>query len=287
MNRSDQAIHCDLRVPTHQGVEVVNPRLHLLPGCAQEIVLPAVGVDARAALALVQVWNVRIGEDSGPAIAPRRDEVARLPELPAGWYPLGAADEATAGWNPAAVAWHLLDLGAGRAAVMLRNQTALALRFDVGLTGGPVLPVALPPHAETSVVLSGMVNGAVAKAHAMAIAGRPVAPPSTLRPAAVPEHALPVTLRGDATALNPLAVVYTIARDGGERASVTVVNRSAAAIDAAWEIIGYQAGLPANPRLQLAPGASTTLSAAVARSDARLAVARCVLWDVQIGPDGP
>lgn len=287
MNRSNQVIHCDLRVPTHQGDEVINPRLHLLPGSAQEIVLPAVGLDARAPLALVQVWNVRIGEDTGPAIAPRREDVARLPELPAGWYPLGAADEVTAGWNPSAVAWRLLELGAGRAAVMLRNQTARQLQFSVGLTGGPALPVELPAQGETSVVLSGMVNGAVAKAHAIAIAGRPVPPPSTLRPAAAPKHALPVTLRGDSTALNPLAVVYTIARDGAERATVTVVNRSAAAVHAAWEIAGYQAGLPANARLHLAPGASTTLTAGVARSDARLAVARCELWDVRVGADEP
>lgn len=287
MNRSNQAIHCDLRIPDYQADDVINPRLHLLPGCAQEIVLPAVRLDARAALAMVQVWNVRIGEDSGPAIAPRREDAAQLPDLPAGWYPLGAADEETAAWNPRAVAWRLLDLGAGRAAALLRNQTALPLQLSVGLSGSDPLAVELPAHGEASVVLFGMVNGAVLKAHAIAIAGRPIPPPTTLRPALVPEHALPVTLREETAAFNPLGVAYTIARAGADRATVTIVNRTAAAVHAEWAIVGYQKGLPANPRLHLAAGASVTMTTAVSHSDARLAVARCEWWNVQVGADGP
>jgi hypothetical protein len=69
---------------------------------------------------------------------------------------------------------------------------------------------------------------------------------------------------------------------------VQVINRSAIAIHADCRIAGYQTPQTINPRLHLPPGGSALFPLPLVRSDARLALARLLVWNVRLGSDeGP
>ena len=70
-NRAAISLHAEWYVPGYQIV-ATNPRLHLAPGATMTVVAPLSKRDIRLGLAQPAVWDVRLGDDSGPAccIAP-------------------------------------------------------------------------------------------------------------------------------------------------------------------------------------------------------------------------
>ena len=65
-NRSAITLHAEWYVPGYQIV-ATNPRLHLAPGATMTVVVPLTKRDIRLGLAQPAVWDVRLGDDSGPA----------------------------------------------------------------------------------------------------------------------------------------------------------------------------------------------------------------------------
>jgi len=64
-NRSAVALHAAWHLPSYQAT--TNSRLHFAPGATVTVMVPVTKRDFRLGLAQPAVWDVRLGDDSGPA----------------------------------------------------------------------------------------------------------------------------------------------------------------------------------------------------------------------------
>ena len=84
-NDSRRTIHFDFRIAGFQDAGAKNPRVTLCPGMEAELPMSIENSsDATIESALVEVYNIRIGKDSGPLISPEREEAAPRRGLPNG-----------------------------------------------------------------------------------------------------------------------------------------------------------------------------------------------------------
>lgn len=289
-NFAQRPIHLDLRVPGWQAPDQVNPRLHLLPGRTLEVLLPIAGGDARSQHAMIDAWDIRVGDDHGAARSPEADGFARF-VCPIGWMPLMVGSECRSAFNPNAVAWR-----ADGAAIALRNLADVALSFDLSAMGGGLELDAnrIAPRVELAAGGSANVELAVARAprglmHVLAelplVAGAPAEAIAAVAAPTVPERWLPVTPRHDDARFNPLGLGCVIAPGVAGMARVRLINFTAADVHADIAIAGYQDGGVAHPRAHVPAGEAVDLELTVVRIDARLALAKLLVWNVRVGDD--
>ena len=287
-NCSHDIIHADLRlVGWDELVPTPLPRIHLLPGTTIEVVVPMTTPDPGISDAIVEMTNIRFGaDDVGPVFVERAQPGDPLRQT-IGWYPMpvmGVAATA-AGFNPWVLSWK-----PDGDKIIIRNaspQTITGmLHLRVGDTGINV-PLSISPHREIMVDAS-FANGRrpfVGLSEPSIDGGIIAGPVSTMVPAAIPEHALPVTPRTADHHFNPFAMYYVLERGTDGQAQVTVINASGIAIHAEWAIAGFQTAEQQNPRLHLPAGQSVTLLVPVTRSDVRLPLARLNVWNIRMGAD--
>ncbi len=281
LNRSSQVIHADFRVLGWQPDGALNPRLHLLPGVAIEILIPGTAVDARVTAATVAVWMVRLNDDdTGPALGERADDARALLPVDDDWRATGLSDDALAGFNPQALVHRFTSAG-----LEVRNRSDRIIAASLEITGvspPPArLPIDLPAGAAVTLPWTGAASVNVI-AHEMRLDGTALRA-TTLVIAAPPATALPVLPQTPDARFNSLTVVYALARQGDRQARLTLVNRAAIALHADWFLPAYRSA--SNPRLHLPAGASVTLTIDVERSDVRLPLAQVLLANVRLGLD--
>jgi hypothetical protein len=134
----DRPLHAAWRIVGRP--EVVTPRLHLLPGRTEEVVL-AQAAAARTPRRIIEIYNVRVGEDAGPLTVP--DAALTPVVLPErdGWRPAMPIEWTNPAWNAPVVHWRAETRPDGTlAAAWLWNRSAAALRLrydqaQVGLGG--------------------------------------------------------------------------------------------------------------------------------------------------------
>jgi len=281
-NASTQALHFDFRIvgcqPARDGL---NPRIHLLPGSLAELLITVDAVGPEVGAAIIDVWRVRVGADSGEAIGDGPLDFHRYPEHPQEWPPIVMA-ETVASFDPRAV---LLRFTPDTRVLELCNRGSVAVGLTVHAgTLAPPHQADMAPEATLSIALA-ETDGARQpfSLSQPRVAGRaPVIVPAT--PVVPPRNHLIAGARWPSSRFSPRVLAYAIARAGGQ-AALTVVNTSAADLHAEFALAGYQDASTPNPRLHLPAGASATLSLRVLRSDARLALARLEIWDVRVGAD--
>jgi len=287
-NCSHDVIHADMRlVGWDELVPTPLPRVHILPGTTSEIVVPMTMPDPGIADAIVEMTNIRFGaDDVGPAFVERAQPGDPLRQT-IGWYPMpvmGVAATA-AGFNPWVLSWK-----PDGDKIIIRNASPqmitgmLHLRLgDTGIT----TPLSISPQGEIMVEAS-FANGRrpfVGISEPSIDGGVIVGPISTMVPAAIPEHALPVTPRKPDPHFNPFTMYYILERGTDEQAQATIINASGIDIHAEWAIAGFQTAEQQNPRLHIPAGQSVTMLVPVTRSDVRLPLARLNVWHIRMGAD--
>ncbi len=294
-NLSHDALHFAFRLAGHQpATSAANPRMHVLPGSTAEVLVPLAHPDPRVAVALVDIWDVRVGADQGALLLPLGAPAACFAEEP-GWSAVQAAGEAegSAAFAPRALLWRIAPDGE---AVQLRNASTLDIACDFRLPdlqhGAAANPrITLAPGAMTSVPvrLSAHAGSTVSlTVCALAIAGAPLPACGPAAALALPAERFTATPRVADRTFNARTLAYVAARGAGATAQLTVANLSAVALHAEFRLAGYQDPALPNPRLHLAAGEQRVLSVPVLRSDARLALAQLQVWDVRVGDDdGP
>jgi hypothetical protein len=280
LNRSGQAIHADAQVFTWQQAGTTMPRLHLLPGVITELLLPGTDVDARIEHATLALWNVRVGDDSGPAMGSGPEDATVFTALGDDWHPAALGVAALAGFNPDVVVWRFTANG-----VEIRNRGPLPVGARLSPLGEPVVPpftIDLAPRATRLVPLPAE-HGPNLLLDQPTLAGQAVLVPP-LEIAAPSAQALPLRARWPDPQIAPGTVVAVVHAVDDTMGEVTFCNRSAIAWHAEWLLPGYQRGIT-NPRLHLAAGAALTLRVPLSQNDVRLALAQVAVWDVRLGVD--
>ena len=226
-----------------------------------------VALGERVTAAAVNLWGVRLEDDRGAQLGSGPDDHQRLLPVADDWRPIAIAEEGFAGFNQRTLvqrfhAQVLEDL----------NRSAVPVQAQLVIPGStmPALPIALPAHGSVS------LNAPLAAVSAVVAREVRVDGVRLQSPALVIAHLPPNPLTfvpdQDDPLFNPLTIVYAVARQGSTQARLIIVKRSAIDLHCDWQLPAYQKGL-ANPRLDLAAGASTTLVVAVEHSDIRLPLA--------------
>ncbi len=249
----DRPVHTDWRIVGQPAL--VLPRLHLLPGQFEEVLLDITAWPGMEK-AMVEVWRVRIGEDVGPTVV---DDVPAPPAmLPTreGWAPCGSGAPTHPGWNATVVHWQSVTDGAGViSGLRLWNRSSLDLSLRWWLLdaeGGGT--VALAAGAEVTVPVAAGVVSADGLLWVMAAAERidhqplsaPWPGPSPLAPKGA-QAVVPQTADARFNAAQVLALPQ-VAQDGG--VTVMVVNRLACRLEATIALAGIRSAV------SLAPGAN-------------------------------
>ncbi len=266
------------------------PRLHLAPGTTTELLLPPMaGIDP--ARLMIAVWDVRLGEDRGPVLAP--DPGSYAPFAPAdGFRPVVVAGWAqeSARFEPRSVVWSSATAGAMET-LRLRNRGDRRVGADLrrrGLPGAPeAVRIDLPPGAELAVPLPVPPAGVrtYVELDGLALDGVRLDPPAAANRLEVPAVAQAVTPAVVDPRFNPLALRFLIA-PGGETAGVTLFNTTAGGLECDLLIPGYQDGLPPNPRVRLEAGQTVTVVLPVVDADPRLVLAPLTVSRVRLDGAG-
>ncbi len=290
-NFSADTIHGDFILAGWQDpARQRNPRLHLLPGTTSEVLIPLERIDGAVAHAVLEVWNLRIGVDHGPLLVSQPIHADHLLDEE-GWQRIAVLGfaETSAGFNPRVVSWRT-DV-ADPTRVVLRNRSPNVIGAHVRVQIGTQLaelPLTLTAMGESTLTLPftpAPGQRPFVAFDQVVIDQRALAPAAAVVHAAVPEQALSVTPRQPDSRFNPLTVVYVLERGSAGHARLHIINRSAIAVFADCAIAGYQDPVTRNPRLHLPAGQAVTLALPVTRSDARLALARVLVWNVRLGED--
>lgn len=274
----DRPLHAAWRLVGAPGLTL--PRLHLLPGQIEEVILAAPAWSGPGT-PIIEVWDVRLGNDQGPtSVADAAMAPALLPQRE-GWSACGSGEPAQGGWNAAAVHWQAVAVGERVTGIRLWNRApqALALRWWL-LDGPPGGSVDLAGGAELTLPLAGPGMSADQLLWVMTapegIDGQALPGPWTgASPLALPGGQPVQPQRGDGH-FNPAQVMAQAHAAANGGVAVTVVNRLACQLDAVIAVGGARAAI------SLAPGASATAVLPGLRYSAALATAPVAIAEVRL-----
>jgi len=272
----------------------------LFPGMEEELTISAENsADPTIESALVEAYNIRIGNDSGPLISPERKEAAPRFVMPFEADLLFANDNVE--FNDRTVC-QIID-GRKPAKITLLNTGSNAVHFDPLIAAIQTVEcprVSIPAGGEVSLDLEGI---ACRPSHQPRVFVRRVRVGNDEGPCigdlnephvSFQEGWLFPTVAGYNRLLNSKSIGYGVAASG-DSTIVKFVNFSDSTVHFDFRLPGYQDETNSNARIVLGPRpimlghaksncpANAECTIKVARKDARLSVAKVQIFNIRVG----